>query len=156
MRPSLGRVRTGGVSKELVLAGVLVGVLAVTVVWGALGSARGSSSGSDPGAGPGGPPAPDAASVERGKQAYMTTCIACHGEHGEARPNLGKDLAHSTFLAGLSDDEAVAFLKRGRDPGDPLNTTGVAMPPKGGNPALGDAQLHDIVAFVRSLQPASR
>lgn len=45
----------------------------------------------------------------------------------------------------------VAFLKVGRDPSDPLNTTGVAMPPKGGNPALSDQDLLDIVAFVRTI-----
>jgi hypothetical protein len=28
----------------------------------------------------------------------------------------------------------------------------VDMPPKGGNPALTDAQIMDIIAFIRSLQ----
>jgi disulfide bond formation protein DsbB len=35
---------------------------------------------------------------------------------------------------------------------DPLNTTGIAMPPKGGNPALTDGQIVDIVAYLRSIQ----
>jgi disulfide bond formation protein DsbB len=46
----------------------------------------------------------------------------------------------------------VAFLKRGRDISDPLNTTKVPMPPKGGNPALNDKQLADLVVFLRGLQ----
>ena len=46
----------------------------------------------------------------------------------------------------------VDFIKVGRDPSDPLNTTGVAMPPKGGNPALDEEDLYDIVAFIRVIQ----
>ena len=64
---------------------------------------------------------------------------------------LGKDLTTSTFVAEKSDADMVDFLKVGRDPSDPLNTTGVAMPPKGGNPALSDQDMLDIVAFVRTI-----
>ena len=39
-----------------------------------------------------------------------------------------------------------------RGPADPLNTTGVGMPSKGGNPALTDEDLYDIVAYIRTLQ----
>ena len=45
----------------------------------------------------------------------------------------------------------VAFVKQGRSTDDPANTTGVAMPPKGGNPALQEAQIRGIVAYLRSL-----
>jgi disulfide bond formation protein DsbB len=58
----------------------------------------------------------------------------------------------SEFIAGKSDDELVEFLKVGRPPDDPLNTTGVAMLPKGGNPSLTDEDLHNIVAYIRTLQ----
>jgi disulfide bond formation protein DsbB len=94
----------------------------------------------------------DAAAVTRGREAFKSTCIACHGENGEAKPGLGKDLRHSEFFDGLTDEEAVKFLMVGRGPSDPLNTTGVQMPPKGGNPALSNDDLADIVAFVRSLK----
>jgi disulfide bond formation protein DsbB len=43
-------------------------------------------------------------------------------------------------------------LKKGRPASDPANTTKVDMPPKGGNPALTDQDLADIVTYVRSLQ----
>lgn len=99
---------------------------------------------------------PDAAAVERGREAFLSACLACHGENGEARPGLGKDISTSEFVAAMSNDELAMFLKKGRDPGDPLNTTGIGMPPKGGNPAITDAQLIDIVAFIRSLQLASK
>ncbi len=85
-------------------------------------------------------------------QELFTSCSACHGPSGEGVPGLGKDMTHSEFIAGKTDDELVEFIKVGRDASDPLNTTGVAMPPKGGNPALSDEDLYDIVAYVRSLQ----
>ena len=89
--------------------------------------------------------------AEAGQEAFATTCVACHGPAGEGVPGLGKDMTSSEFIAEKSDDELVAFIKVGRDPSDPLNSTGVAMPPKGGNPALSDEDLQDIVAFIRTI-----
>jgi len=83
---------------------------------------------------------------------HFRICAGCHGPDGEGIPSLGKNLHSNAFLADLSDDEAVEFLKVGRLATDPLNTTGVAMPPKGGNPALTDEDLYDIVAYVRTLE----
>lgn len=85
-------------------------------------------------------------------QAEFKTCAGCHGPDGQGIPNLGKDLHANAFLADMTDDQAVAFLKVGRPSSDPLNTTGVAMPPKGGNPAFSDDDLYDIVAYVRTLK----
>jgi len=93
-------------------------------------------------------PAGDAAN---GQTLFSTTCAACHGPAGEGVQGLGKDMTHSEFIAGLSDEELLAFVKEGRRIGDPLNTTGVDMPPKGGNPALTDEQLVDIIAYIRSI-----
>jgi disulfide bond formation protein DsbB len=91
----------------------------------------------------------DAAS---GAEAFAGTCASCHGPDAKGLPSLGKDLTTSEFAMGLSDAELVAFIKTGRPIGDPLNTTGVDMPPKGGNPALTDQDLADIVAYLRTLQ----
>ena len=106
-------------------------------------------------------PADDSAAAEieagptgdaiRGKELFAGTCSACHGPEGQGVPGLGKDMTASEFIAGKTDAELVDFIKQGRDPSDPLNTTGVAMPPKGGNPALSDQDLIDIVAFIRSI-----
>jgi disulfide bond formation protein DsbB len=87
-----------------------------------------------------------------GKELFASTCSACHGPAGEGVPGLGKDMTASEFIAGKTDAELIAFIKQGRDPSDPLNTTGVAMPPKGGNPALNDQNLTDIIAYIRTLQ----
>lgn len=96
-------------------------------------------------------PAAPAGDAAKGKELFATACVACHGPAGEGVQGLGKNMTTSEFIAGLSDAELVEFIKKGRDISDPLNTTGVLMPPKGGNPALNDAQLTDIVAFMRSI-----
>jgi len=85
-------------------------------------------------------------------QENFTACSACHGPTGEGVPGLGKDMTKSKFIAGKTDDELVAFIKTGRPASDSLNTTGVDMPPKGGNPALSEEDLYDIVAYIRTLQ----
>jgi cytochrome c oxidase subunit II len=85
-------------------------------------------------------------------QANFALCAGCHGAGGEGVKGLGKPLANSEFTASLTDTELVDFIKRGRAIDDPANTSGVAMPPKGGNPALSDTDLLDIVAFIRTLQ----
>jgi disulfide bond formation protein DsbB len=87
-----------------------------------------------------------------GKEQYDKLCIACHGPTGEGIEGLGKPFTTSQFVRERDDQEMLAFIKQGRPAGDPLNTTGVDMPPKGGNPALTDEQILDIVAYVRSLQ----
>lgn len=97
------------------------------------------------------PAAAPAGNAEAGKNHYNTLCIACHGPEAKGVQGLGKDLTTSTFLADLDDASVVEFLKKGRDASDPLNTTGVAMPPKAGNPALTDEDLLDITAFLRTI-----
>jgi disulfide bond formation protein DsbB len=87
-----------------------------------------------------------------GKEAFAKTCVTCHGPNGEGMPNLGKDLTTSQFVRARTNQELVEFFKVGRSAGDPLNTTGVDMPPKGGNPAMTDADLLNIAAFIRSIQ----
>lgn len=65
---------------------------------------------------------------------------------------LGKPLKASDFIASKSDAELLTFVKSGRPVWDAENTTGIDMPPKGGNPALTDDQIADIITFIRTLQ----
>ena len=90
--------------------------------------------------------------IAHGSKLFIGTCTACHGKDARGLPKLGKDLVASEFGKKLDDDAMLAFLKRGRDVSDPLNTTQTAMPPKGGNPALSDDDLLDVISYVRSLQ----
>ncbi|MFW6097485.1 MAG: c-type cytochrome [Chloroflexota bacterium] len=89
---------------------------------------------------------------EAGEQHFSEVCAACHGPGGEGIEGLGKDLTTSEFVAGLSDEELLAFIQEGRPVDHPDNTTGVAMPPRGGNPDFSDEQLLDIIAHIRTLQ----
>ena len=87
----------------------------------------------------------------KGKTVFTTTCSACHGADAKGLPGLGKDMTTSTFIKGLNDDDFLAFLKTGRPASDPKNTTKVDMPPKGGNPALTDQDLYDVIAYIRTV-----
>jgi disulfide bond formation protein DsbB len=93
-----------------------------------------------------------AAAAPDGGALFSVTCPACHGAAGKGVPGLGKDMTSSEFIDGLSDPELVEFIKRGRAADDPLNTTGIAMPPKGLNMALSDDDLMAVVKFIRSLK----
>ncbi len=87
----------------------------------------------------------------KGKTVFASTCSACHGADAKGLPGLGKDMTTSTFIKGMTDDQFLAFLKVGRPASDPANTTKVDMPPKGGNPALTDQDLYDVIAYIRTL-----
>lgn len=87
----------------------------------------------------------------KGKGHFETTCSACHGPEGKGVTGLGKDLTTSEWTITQSDADLILFLTQGRPASDPLNTTGVDMPVRGGNPALKDQDLADIVAYLRQL-----
>ncbi len=93
----------------------------------------------------------DGGPVAEGHRLFNRTCAVCHGPGGRGSPRLGKSLIDNAFSKDLSDAELVEFLREGRSAGDPLNERGVDMPPKGGNPALTDADLASIVVYLRSL-----
>lgn len=97
-----------------------------------------------------------AAFIAHGAVVYAGSCSACHGKDARGVKGNGKDLVDNEFCKTLSDDEMLAFIKRGRDPGDPANTTGVGMPAKGGNPALKDDDILDVIEYLRSLRASSK
>lgn len=86
-----------------------------------------------------------------GEQKYSQSCSSCHGADAKGVPGVGKDLTSGDFVPNKSDDEFLTFVKNGRPSGDPDNTTGIDMPPKGGNPALSDEDILDIIAYIRSI-----
>lgn len=104
------------------------------------------------GAAPTPAPAGPVGDAAKGQALFISTCSACHGPAGTGVAGLGKDLTTSAFMAEQSDAELLAFIKAGRPASDPLNTTGVDMPPRGGNPALTDQDLADIISFLRSIR----
>jgi mono/diheme cytochrome c family protein len=107
----------------------------------------------EPQGGGGGPqPAVVAGDPVQGERMFQQSCAACHGMDGTGVPGLGRDLTTSAFTRSLSDAELLEFTKQGRPATHPDNETGIDMPPKGGNPALTDAQLLDIIAYMRTIE----
>jgi len=118
-------------------------------------SDSGGSSGSQPVATATTAPAPSGPSNAEliaigGKE--FGTCAGCHGADGNGVAGLGKDLVGTDYIAGISDADLATLIKNGRPSSDPANTTGIDMPPKGGNPALNDEKIDGLVAYIRSLQ----
>jgi disulfide bond formation protein DsbB len=87
----------------------------------------------------------------KGKTVFEGTCSSCHGPDAKGLPGLGKDLTTSEWVSTQTDAQLLKFVKTGRPAADKLNTTGIDMPPKGGNPALTDADIANVIAFVRSI-----
>jgi disulfide bond formation protein DsbB len=130
----------------------LLGVLMLGLALSACGGGGGGDAGGDTG-GAAATTAPVASTgdPEAGKTQFDMVCIACHGPGGVGVEGLGKPFTTSEFLLTVDDQELLEFIKTGRPISHPDNTTGVDMPPKGGNPALTDEQLLDIIAYIRTL-----
>ena len=98
----------------------------------------------------GGAPAADLA-AQQGKAIFDRICATCHGKDANGLPKLGKGLRDNAFTRSQSDGELVTFLKTGRPATHPLNTTGVDMPPRGGDTTITEDDLKNVVAFLRTL-----
>ena len=149
-------------TKRYLLIGALISLVAIIAACGG-GSDDGSSSSSGgsaaaaptattapaPTAKPAGPS--DAELIASGEKDF-STCAGCHGADATGVIGLGKNLVGSDFITNISDSDLAALIKTGRTSSDPANTTGIDMPPKGGNPALNDEKIDGLVAYIRSLQ----
>jgi mono/diheme cytochrome c family protein len=93
----------------------------------------------------------DTSEMAIGQALFAGTCAACHGSTGEGIEGLGPDLTTRAFVGHTSDEDLLNFIKTGRPASDPTNTTGVPMPPRGGNPNLTDEQLKEIITYLRSI-----
>ena len=123
-------------------------IAAVALAIAACGGGDDEPAGSDNG---GTTAAVSAGNAANGETVFTNTCVSCHGPGGAGIEGLGKPMPGSAFITGLSDSELATFIKVGRRPGDPENTTGVDMPAKGGNPALSEQDIVDVVAYIRTL-----
>lgn len=89
--------------------------------------------------------------AQAGKTAFMQSCAFCHDTNARGMPGLGSDLVRSELVGNLSDEELHAFIVQGRPADDPANTTGIAMPPRGGF-NVSDEKIDHIIAYLRSLR----
>lgn len=100
------------------------------------------------------PVALDTAAVSAGRSVFLSVCAACHGPRAAGIQGLGKPLVGGSFFNSRTDEELLAFLQAGRPVDDPLNTTGVPMPARGGRLNLTDGDLLNVIAYLRSLNQA--
>lgn len=89
------------------------------------------------------------ADVDQGRTVYLQYCAICHAPDASGIPGLGKDLIQSDFVNSTGDADLRAFIINGRSIDDPLNTTGIAMPARGGNSLLTDDEIDQIIVYLR-------
>jgi len=86
------------------------------------------------------------ADVAAGKAVYAQTCIACHGANGKGAIPGVADLTKADGALAKSDDVLIKSITEGfKSPGSAL-----AMPAKGGNPALTEADILAVLAYLRA------
>ncbi len=84
---------------------------------------------------------------EKGKQVFEKNCLGCHGPRGDGDSPIGKKLVPpaadltSATTKKKPDAELVGIIQSGKPK--------TAMPPF--KPALGEQQIRDVLAYVRSL-----
>lgn len=91
----------------------------------------------------------DERAIDAGRFAYLQYCAICHAPDASGIPGLGKDLIESEFVVSTENAELQAFIITGRSIDDPANTTGIAMPARGGNSMLSDGEISQIIAYLR-------
>lgn len=143
----------------LAAAAATLGVVALGLKgmeWGQSGGPRIVHVDPWPKAGPGPGAAPPAqrevkADPKQGAITFAASCAACHGAGGEGMAPIAPSLKDSEFMARSTDAQVAALVSNGRAANDPASKTGKAMPARGGNPFMSDAEIAGIVAFLRQL-----
>lgn len=81
----------------------------------------------------------------RGGAVYQQFCLACHGADGAGMMPGVPDFTEPNGTLTKPDSELLRNIITGiQSPGSPL-----AMPPKGGNPALTETQLMEALKYIR-------
>ncbi len=88
----------------------------------------------------------DSIRAARGKSAFATNCVACHGAEGKGNPALGApNLTDKVWLYGAGEPVIIETITRGRDNQMPAHKD-----------ILTPAKIHLLTAYVMSLSGPSR
>jgi cytochrome c oxidase cbb3-type subunit 3 len=90
----------------------------------------------------------DSLRAARGKEKFMTICVACHGPEGRGNKSIGAaDLTQLNLLHGADEPSLMETISKGRTSVMPAQT-----------PLLGEARVHILAAYVWGLsnQPAAK
>ncbi|MGP1677498.1 MAG: cytochrome-c oxidase, cbb3-type subunit III [Burkholderiales bacterium] len=83
----------------------------------------------------------DSLRAARGKDKFMTTCVACHGPEGKGNPAIGaEDLTKLSLLHGADEPALIETISKGRTSVMPAQME-----------LLGEARVHILAAYVWSL-----
>lgn len=86
-----------------------------------------------------------AQSAQSGDAIYNQTCVACHNLNGKGNVPGAPDFTRPDSALSQSDEVLFKHVKEGfQSPGSPM-----AMPPKGGNSSLSDAEIRNVVEYLQ-------
>ncbi len=86
----------------------------------------------------------DTLRAARGKEKFMTTCVACHGAEGKGNSAIGaEDLTNKLVLHGADEPALMETISKGRSDTMPAQKE-----------LLGEAKVHILAAYVWSLSNA--
>lgn len=80
-----------------------------------------------------------------GDQVFHGTCVACHGEHGKGIVPGTPNFTKKGGVLSLPDKVLISRILHGFQSDD----SPMAMPPKGGNPALTRQDAQNALAYLR-------
>jgi mono/diheme cytochrome c family protein len=84
--------------------------------------------------------------ADAGKAVYSQTCIACHGANGKGAIPGVRDLTEPDGALTKLDEELIENISNGmQSPGSFM-----AMPAKGGNPALSEDDIRAVLEYIRA------
>jgi len=90
-------------------------------------------------------PATAADNVRRGEVVYKESCIACHGDDGSGNWSGVPDLTEKKGVLAKRDAVLLKHMVNGfQSPGSPM-----AMPARGGDPTLTEADLKAALKYMR-------
>ncbi len=89
--------------------------------------------------------------LAEGERLYAKSCVGCHGAQGQGISGLGSSLQNSELVQRGSMEAVIKIVSEGLAADNPINKSGVPMPPNGGQSALTDEELRAIVHYLRSV-----